>query len=445
MMMLDQYVTRQQAAPTLDTGVTSEIAAAVVARINSEFSPDQVLTPDDGVREQIVERIRHWTQGELRQRGLGAVDLRVEADLAQRIQHQMLGLGFLEPLLRRDDVSEIMLNQDGSLWLMRKGQVNPTPVADVLPDYTRPGVTEVRIVLDKLLGQVGRRVSEAEPIVAAKLPRSPRLPAGARVNVVIPPIANGPYPEMNVRLYEPKPVPVEQLLTWGEMDEEIATFLRQAVLSQLRIVVAGGTATGKTTLLSCLVGFIPPEQRIVFVEDPAEIFVEHPHVVSLEARPATTEGKYGVRVGDLVTTAMRMSPRWLVVGEVRHGDAAVWLMRAQMSDHPGMSTIHADDPKSAVETLCLLAMIDNDPPVRYQATKTLIARSIDLFVQIGIDPWGVRRVTRIGQVAPQLKAGEVWIDDLYLYQTEQSTRENPVWEKVGELTRTRTAIGGRKN
>jgi pilus assembly protein CpaF len=438
--MLDQYVTQRQAAPTLDTGVTSEIAAAVVARINSEFTPDQVLTPDDATREQIVERIRHWTQAELRQRGFGAVDLRVEADLAQRIQHQMLGLGFLEPLLGRDDVSEIMLNQDGSLWLMCKGCVNPTPVQEVLPDYTRPGVTEVRIVIDKLLGQVGRRVSEAEPIVAAKLPRSPRLPAGARVNVVIPPIANGPYPEMNVRLYEPRPVPVEQLLAWGELDEEIAGFLQKAVLNQLRIVVAGGTATGKTTLLSCLVGFIPPEQRIVFVEDPAEIFVEHPHVVSLEARPATTEGRYGVRVGDLVTTAMRMSPRWLVVGEVRHGDAAVWLMRAQMSDHPGMSTIHADDPKSAVETLCLLAMIDNDPPVRTQATKTLIARSIDLFVQIGIDPWGVRRITRIGQVAPELKAGEVWIDDLYLYRTERSTREQPVWEKVGEMTRSRTMM-----
>jgi pilus assembly protein CpaF len=442
--MLDQYVLQRQAAPTLDTNVTSEIAAAVVARINSEFSPDQVLTPDDAAREQIVQRIRHWTQAELRRRGFGAVDLRVEADLAQRIQHQMLGLGFLDPLLGRDDVSEIMLNQDGSLWLMRKGCVNPTPVAEVLPDYTRPGVTEVRIVIDKLLGQVGRRVSEAEPIVAAKLPRSPRLPAGARVNVVIPPIANGPYPEMNVRLYEPKPVPPEKLLAWGEMDEEIAGFLRECVLRQLRIVIAGGTATGKTTLLSCLVGFIPPEQRIVFVEDPAEIFVEHPHVVSLEARPATTEGKYGVRVGDLVTTAMRMSPRWLVVGEVRHGDAAVWLMRAQMSDHPGMSTIHADDPKSAVETLCLLAMIDNDPPVRYQATKTLIARSIDLFVQIGIDPWGVRRITRIGQVAPQLKAGEVWIDDLYLYRAEQSSREQPVWEKVGKLTRSRTMIGGRE-
>ena len=439
--MLDQYVTRQQATPTLDANTASEITAAVVAHINTEFSPAQVLTPDDETRRAITERIRYWVGAELRARNLGAVDYRTEADLAQRIEHQMLGLGFLEPLLGRSDISEIMLNQDGSLWLMLKGRTNPTPVQDTLPDFVTPSVTEVRIVIDKLLGQVGRRVSEAEPIVAAKLPRTPKLPAGARVNVVIPPIANGPYPEMNIRLYEPKPVPPEQLLAWKELNEEMMNFLRLAVQRQLRLMVAGGTATGKTTLLSCLVGLIPHDLRIVLIEDPAEIFVEHPHVVSLEARPATVEGKYGVSLGDLVTTAMRMSPRWLVVGEVRHGDAAVWLMRAQMSDHPGMSTIHADDPKSAVEMLCLLAMIDNDPPVRYQATKTLITRAIDIFVQIGIDPWGVRRITRIGQVAPQLKAGDVWIDDLYLYRPEKSTKDNPVWEKVGELTRSRTAVG----
>ncbi len=439
--MLDRYVTERQAAPELDAETTSAIAAAVVTHINTEFSPGDVLTPDDGTKQAIVERIRFWTQAELRTRDLGAVDVRVEADLARRIEHQMLGLGFLEPLLARGDLSEIMLNQDGSLWLMMKGQVNPIPVRDVLPDFATPSVNETRIVVDKLLGQVGRRVNEAEPIVAARLPRTPRLPAGARVNVIVPPVANGPYPEVNVRLYEPRPVLPDQLLAWGELNEEMIEFLRTAVRLQLRLMVAGGTATGKTTLLSCLIGFIPPELRVVLVEDPAEIFVAHPHVVSLEARPATVEGRYGVSVGDLVTTAMRMSPRWLVVGEVRHGGAAVWLMRAQMSDHPGMSTIHADDPKSAVETLCLLAMIDNDPPVRYKATKTLITRAVDLFVQIGIDAWGVRRVTRIGQVSPDLKAGEVWIDDLYLYRPERSAKDGPVWEQVGELTRSRTAIG----
>lgn len=439
--MLDQYLAQTQTVVTLDPQTASDVLGAVVAHINSEFTPAQILGPDEKTRQAIVERIRFWTQAELRARGLGALDYRVEADLAQRIEHQMLGLGFLEPLLARGDVSEIALNQNGSLWLMLRGQTRFVDVKTLMPDFTLPGVTEVRIVIDKLLGQVGRRVSEAEPIVAAKIPRSPKLPAGARVNVVIPAVANGDYPALNIRLYEPKPVLPEQLLAWGEVNEEMMAFLDRCVKEQLRIMVAGGTASGKTTLLSCLVGLIPPDLRVILIEDPAEIYVTHPQLVSLEARPATVEGRYGVRMGDLVTTAMRMSPRWLVLGEVRHGDAAVWLMRAQMSDHPGMSTIHADDPKSAVETLCLLATIDNKPPVPHQATKTLITRAIDVFIQIGVDPWGVRRVTRIGEVAPQLKAGEVFINDLYLYRPEQSTRERPVWEKVGELTRSRVRVG----
>lgn len=438
--MVYQYAQQHAQATTIEPEVASAVAEAVAARVNAEFTPAQVLDPDPATRTALIERIRHWTQVELRSHGLGHVDYRIEADLALRIQHQMLGLGFLEPLLERGDLSEVMLNQDGSVWVLPREQINPVPVEELAPGFARPSVTEVRIVVDKLLGAVGRRVNEAEPIVAAKLPRSPKLPAGARVNVVIPRIANGDYPAMNIRFYQERPVRPEQLLAWGELSEAMMDFLREAVRQQLRLMIAGGTATGKTTLLSCLAGLIPPRQRIVLVEDPAEIFLDHPHVVSLEARPATVEGKYGITVGDLVTTAMRMSPRWLIVGEVRHGGAAVWLMRAQMSDHPGMSTIHADDPKSAVETLCLLAMIDNDPPVRYQATKALIVRALDLFVQIGIDRWGVRRIARIGQVAPELKAGEVWIDDLWLYRPEQSTRDHPVWEQVADLTRSRTMV-----
>jgi len=437
--MLD-YLSVSQQAVTLDPQTASDVLAAVVAHINGEFSPAQILGPDEGTRRAIAERIRYWTQAELRARNLGGLDYRIEADLAQRIEHQMLGLGFLEPLLARGDISEISLNQNGTLWLMLKGQTHFVDVGTILPGFQVPNVTEVRIVIDKLLGQVGRRVSEAEPIVAAKIPRSSKLPAGARVNVVIPTIANGDYPAMNIRLYESKPVPPAQLLAWGELNEEMMAFLDHCVKNQMRLMVAGGTASGKTTLLSCLVGLIPHDLRVILIEDPAEIYVEHPQLVSLEARPATVEGRYGVRMGDLVTTAMRMSPRWLVLGEVRHGDAATWLMRAQMSDHPGMSTIHADDPKSAVETLCLLAMIDNKPPVPYQATKTLITRAIDIFIQIGVDPWGMRRIMRIGEVAPQLKGGEVFINDLYLYCPDRSTRENPIWERVGELSRSRVRV-----
>lgn len=439
--MVFQYTRQPERTVAVDPETASDVAEAVTARINAEFSPSQILSPDDATRQAIVERIRYWTQAELRARGLGYVDYRVEADLALRIQHQMLGLGFLEPLLERGDLSEIMLNPDGTLWVLVKGTVDPIRVEEIVPGFTRPSVTEVRVVLDKLLGAVGRRVNEAEPITSAKLPRSSKLPAGARVNVVIPPIANGPYPAVNIRFYEARPVKPEQLLAWGVLNERILETLIYIVQHQGRLMIAGGTATGKTTFLSALASQIPRQHRIILVEDPAEIFLDHPHVVSLEARPPTTEGKYGVSVGDLVTTTMRMTPRWLIVGEIRHGDAAVWLLRAQMSDHPGMSTIHADDPKAAVETLCLLAMIDNEPPVRREAMKTLVARAVHYFVQIGIDPWGVRRVMRVGQVDQELKAGEVFIHDLFLYRPEQSTRERPVWEQLGEPTRFRVAMG----
>lgn len=439
--MVFQYAQQAARVTSIDPETVSDIAEAVTARINAEFSPSQILAPDDTTRQAIIERIRYWTQAELRARNLGYVDYHVEADLALRIQHQMLGLGFLEPLLERGDLSEIMLNQDGTLWVLVKGTVDPIRVEEIMPNFNRPSVTEVRVVLDKLLGAVGRRVNEAEPIVAAKLPRSPKIPAGARVNVVIPPIANGPYPEINIRFYEAKPVKPEQLLAWGVLNERILETLIYIVKNQGRLMIAGGTATGKTTFLSALASQIPRQHRIILIEDPAEIFLDHPHVVSLEARPPTVDGKYGVSVGDLVTTSMRMTPRWLIVGEIRHGDAAVWLLRAQMSDHPGMSTVHADDPKAAVETLCLLAAIDNNPPVRHQATKALIALAVHYFIQIGIDPWGVRRVMRVGQVDPELKAGEVFIHDLFLYRPEQSTRERPVWEQLGEPTRFKVALG----
>ncbi|MGC8946366.1 MAG: CpaF family protein [Anaerolineae bacterium] len=425
----------------MDPETASDIAEAVTAHINAEFSPSQILAPDDGIRQAIIERIRYWTQSELRARGLGYVDYHVEADLALRIQHQMLGLGFLEPLLDHGGLSEIMMNQDGTIWVLLRGEVNPIRVEEIFPDFTRPSITEVRVVLDKLLGAVGRRVNEAEPIASAKLPRSPKIPAGARVNVVMPRIANGEYPALNIRFYEAKPVKPDQLLEWGMLNERILETLVHIVHRQGRLMIAGGTATGKTTFLCGLAHEIPPQHRVILVEDPAEIFLEHPHVVSLEARPATVEGRYGISVGDLVTTAMRMTPRWLIVGEIRHGKAAVWLLRAQMSDHPGMSTIHADDPQSAVETLCLLAMIDNDPPVRYQAAKALIARAVHYFIQIGIDPWGIRRVMRVGQVDPELKAGEVFIHDIFLYRPEQSSCGQPVWEQLAEPTRFQTAVG----
>jgi len=421
---------------TLDPDAAQGLMEAVIARVNSEFGAAEILSPDAETEARIRERIRAVTQAVLRREGYGGVNIREENALVQRIEDQMLGLGFLERLLppARVNLSEIMINQDGRVWVLPRGAANPVPA-----DGVSPSVTEVRLVVDKILGAVSRRVSEAEPIVPAKLPRSARLPAGARVNVVAPPVANGPYPIVNIRLYEEKPVSPDRLLgrqDWpAVLSEEMLEALAAAVRGHLRIMIAGGTATGKTTFLSAIANFIPKEERVVLAEDPAEIFIDHPHVVSMEGRPPSIEGRYGVTMGDLVTTAMRQTPRWLVVGEVRTGQAAVWLLRAQMSDHPGLSTIHADSPKAAVDTLCLLGQLDMG--IRFEATKHLICRAIDLFVQLGFDRWGLRRCLRITQVRDELHHGDVYVDDIFCYDEQASTREAPVWRKVGDITRTR--------
>ena len=423
---VSRYMGQAAEIPDVDEAALSEVIAGVLQRVNTEFSPDEILAPSDAIRRQIGERIAVLTRGQLRRLNLiTAFSSAQEQALISRIIHQTMGLGFLEDLLppARTDVSEILLNQDGSLWVMPRGARRAQRVDTQLTP------ADVRLVIDKLLGPQARALSEANPVVAAKLPRGVRLPAGARVNIVGLPIANGPFPIINIRLYEDKPVKPEQILAWKMASPEIMEFLADLIGRDAgRVMIAGGTGSGKTTFLSCLCNYINSQARIVLIEDPAEIFVDHPHVVSMEARPASVEGKYGVPLGALVTTAMRQSPEWLVVGEVRTGQAAVWLLRAQMSDHPGLSTIHAESPRAAIDTLCLLALLDMD--VRFQATKTLITQAIRYFVQIGFDGHHIRRVMQVTRVEPDLKHGEVFLNDLFRFDAGASTAERPVWNRV---------------
>ena len=421
-----RYLGAGAAVPIVDETLLAQIIAAVIQRANTEFSPDEILAPTEAVRRQIGERIAVITRGELRKRDLmTAFNQAQEGVLIQRITHQALGLGFLEDLLppARTDVSEIMVNQDGTLWVMPRSARRSQPVE------ARPTAAEVRLVVDKLLGPQAKALSEANPVVSAKLPRSIRLPAGARVNIVGLPIANGQFPIINIRLYEERPVTPQQILAWGMANEEIMDFLAGLIAgNEGRVMIAGGTASGKTTFLSALCNYIAPDARIVLIEDPAEIFIAHPHVVSMEARPPSVEGKYGVPLGALVTTAMRQSPEWLVVGEVRTGQAAVWLLRAQMSDHPGLSTVHAESPAAAVDTLCLLALMDMD--VRFEATKRLITHAVRTFVQVGFDRHHVRRVLRVTHVEPELKHGNVFLNDLFRFDALESTERNPKWTRL---------------
>jgi pilus assembly protein CpaF len=359
-----------------------------------------------GREEELMAPVREELASILSSRGFYLTPEEMDGLAAETVR-RMVGLGWLEPYLDPERFSEVALTPDGKLWVMPRGQIR------FLDTGVRVGPGEAMGVIDRMLAPVARRVTEAEPVVSAKLPRSRRLPSGARVQVVVPPIANGDGPSLNVRLYTQKPVRPEEVAGWGTASPELLQDLGEAVRRRLRIMVAGGTGTGKTTLLSALCSYIPREDRIVLVEDPSEIFIDHPHVVSLEARPPNVEGRYGISAADLVTAAMRMTPQWLIVGEVRTGGAAVWLLRAGMSDHAGMSTVHAEDPGRLVDTLCIL--MNGEAGFSLEAARALIARGLDVVVRIGFHE-GRRKVLGAYEVE-EAGWGEI--------------RFRPVWEYVG--------------
>jgi pilus assembly protein CpaF len=332
----------------------------------------------------------------------------LNAALVQQLVARTGGLGFLNELLppARNDLSEIALNPDGSLWLMKKG-ARGFEKLDVYPP-----LDEVWRSVEALLAPMGRALSEATPTVDAKLPRTKDELSGARIKIIHPVLAPGNgYPAINVRLFEPKPVLPDQLVAWNMAPQAVVEGLVEAVSNKLRVLVVGGTATGKTTLLSALANGIPQQARVVKIEDPEEIWLQHPNVVTLEARPAppgSTVPPY--RVQDGVDDAMRMAPDWLIVGEVRTGQAALSLFRAQMSDHPGLSTFHADGAEAAVHRMAVIMEADVQVPGR--AAKEIFAQAVDLVVQVG---WleGKRRILGVWETEPEVKAGNVVFRQVY--------------------------------
>ena len=329
------------------------------------------------------------------------------AALARTVAARVGGLGVFDELLppNRTDLSEIALNPDGTIWILRKGE-------RFFEKYNRqPGLDEVWRSVEALLAPIGRAISEAQPSVDAKLPRMEGM-GGARVKIVHPVLAPGPgYPSVNIRLFEPRPVPPEQIVAWEMCPPAVMSALLEAVAMGLRVLVIGGTATGKTTFLAALAHGIPKDARVVKIEDPEEIWLPHPNVVTLEARPRVVGSDVpGYSLSDGVDDAMRMAPNWLIVGEVRTGTAALSLFRAQMSDHPGLSTLHAEGPEAAVQRLNVLMWADAQ--VRIEAAKEMFAMAVDLVVQVG---WkdGRRQVIGIWEVNPELKAGNVTFRRLY--------------------------------
>ncbi|MEP0805822.1 MAG: CpaF family protein [Chloroflexota bacterium] len=387
--------------PTL----SEEQKDAIINEISAHFQ-DLSLKELRGEREKLIARALPLIQQVLSRTGAYAAPDEIN-ELARAVVARVGGLGFLEPLLRTDSgLSEITLTPNGDVWVLQKG----APSFEKLS--LKPTVTEVWRAVETLLAPLGRSVTEASPSVDAKIPRQEGLAGGARVKIIHPVVAPGlGYPSINIRLFEARPVPPAQIIEWNVAPAAVIHGLVDLVGKALRVLVIGGTASGKTTLLSALCHGIPKDARVVKIEDPEEIWLDHPHVVTLEARPAQVGSSivpYTLASG--VDDAMRMSPKWLIVGEMRRGDAVAALFRAQMSDHPGLSTFHAEGPEAAVARLNLLLYADVG--IRAESAKEMFAQAVDLIVQVG---WlgGKRAMLGVWEVGKSLKAGNVQFQQLY--------------------------------
>lgn len=325
--------------------------------------------------------------------------------LIRELTDEALGLGPLESLLADPDVNEIMVVDPHTIFVERAGKMQLTGLRFTDDD-------SVRAVIERIVTPLGRRIDESTPLVDA------RLKDGSRVNAVIPPLAlRGPC--ITIRKFAKEPLRMADLVRFGSLSPAMARFLERSVKVRKNIIISGGTGSGKTTLLNVLSAAIPDHERVVTVEDAAELQMAQPHVVSLESRPPNLEGKGEYTIRDLVKNALRMRPDRIVVGECRGGEA-IDMLQAMNTGHEGsLTTTHANSPKEAVariETLCLMAGLDL--PVR--AIRQQIASSIHLIVQQSRLSDGSRRVSSIAEVVGLSDEGEVELREIFSYRVSSS-------------------------
>lgn len=315
------------------------------------------------------------------------------------ILDEMLGLGPIEPLLKDETVTEIMINGPKHVFVERMGKLHLTKV-----QFHDEG--HLMNIIERIIAPLGRRIDESSPLVDA------RLEDGSRVNIIIPPLSLiGPC--VTIRKFTKDPLTVENLIGFGSLSEDMAAFLRACIAARLNIVVSGGTGSGKTTTLNVLSSFIPSDERIVTIEDAAELRLMQEHVVTLESRPANIEGSGLITIRDLVRNALRMRPDRIVVGEVRSGEA-LDMLQAMNTGHDGsLTTAHANSPRdvlSRLETMVLMAGMDL--PIR--AIREQISSAVDLIIQQSRIRDGSRKITYITEVQ-KMEGDVIILQDLFRF------------------------------
>ena len=329
-----------------------------------------------------------------------------EARLAQEIFDEVLGLGPLEPFLRDNTISEIMVNGPKQIYIERQGKLE-------LTGATFRDNAHVLNVINRIVSSVGRRCDESTPMVDA------RLKDGSRVNAVIPPIAiKGP--SITIRKFSTRALQMSDLISFGTISPQMSSFLESAVKGKCNIIVSGGTGSGKTTLLNVLSCYIPDTERIVTVEDAAELQLLQEHVVTLESRPANIEGKGQITIRDLVRNALRMRPDRIVVGEVRSGEA-LDMLQAMNTGHEGsLTTVHANTPRDVISRLETMVMMAGfDLPVK--AIREQVTSAVDLIVHQARLRDGSRKIVNISEVLG-MEGDTVTIQDIFTFRQESIDR-----------------------
>ena len=317
---------------------------------------------------------------------------------------EILGLGPIEPLLADETISEIMVNGPHNVWIERSGKLLKT-------DITFQNNDHVLRVIDRIVSPIGRRCDESTPYVDGRLTDGPA--AGSRVHAIIPPLAlDGPT--ITIRKFRRDRITDEEYCRYGTVTTEMLAFLEAAVEAKLNIVISGGTGSGKTTLLNILSAFIPDDERIITIEDAAELQLRQEHVVRMETRRANIEGKGEITVRDLVVQALRMRPERIVVGECRRGEA-LDMLQAMNTGHDGsMTTLHANNPREALsrlETMVLMAGLD----LPIKAIRDQVASAIDVIVQLSRMRDGSRKVTHVTEVQG-MEGDVIVLQDIFLFE-----------------------------
>jgi pilus assembly protein CpaF len=400
---LSSLQARRVSAPITSpqAGSYFDLKTRVQNKLLAEIDPSMDVTRTDEVRRTIQNLFEQILTEE------NIVLSRPErARLFEQISAEILGFGPLQSLLEDDTITEIMVNGPKNVYIERKGKVHRVPITFESNDH-------VMRIIDRIVAPLGRRIDESSPYVDA------RLPDGSRVNAVIPPISLvGPV--LTIRKFSKNPITVDQMIQFGSVSAEAVQFLKACVEARLNIIISGGTGSGKTTLLNVLSSFIPSDERIITIENAAELQLRQEHVVTLESRPPNIEGRGEITIRDLVMNSLRMRPERIIVGECRGGET-LDMLQAMNTGHDGsMTTAHANTPRDAlsrIETMCLMAGMDL--PIR--AIREQVASAVDVICQQERMRDGTRKVTTITEISG-MEGDVITMTDIFIF--EQTGTEN---------------------